>query len=215
MMRIVARLRHEVRTVRRRAGGVVWWSFCLIGWAAAIGLLLTRLGLVGAGAAGTRSLVPPAADPMAQRTATPAAGQQAALPAASQSATAVVRSVPAVPTATPVAGQAATFFDLAVDESRQRLYASENDGGRLFVFSLPSLELVAAIPVGPSPRGIDISPDQRELAVAVSGAGQIAIFDLQTLAITARVTPDVRYDRTPDRPDRPIGPSGPRDQPAI
>jgi sugar lactone lactonase YvrE len=101
------------------------------------------------------------------------------------------------------AGVATTFFDVAVDRARQRVYASERSGSRVFVFSLPTMRPIAAIEVGPGPRGIDISPDGRQLAVAVSDAGQIALVDLQRLIVADRLIPDAGSPYLPSVPKAP------------
>lgn len=51
------------------------------------------------------------------------------------------------------------FFDIAVDSAYQRLYASEQEGNRIFLFSLHGHQLETTVKMGSQPRGLDIRPD--------------------------------------------------------
>jgi YVTN family beta-propeller protein len=83
------------------------------------------------------------------------------------------------------------YFDMAVDDGRQLIYASDTAGGKIDVISTATLQVVASITVGSNPAGLDISPDGNELAVALSGQSQIAFIDLTTQLATDPVQPAV------------------------
>lgn len=94
----------------------------------------------------------------------------------------------------PVAARPASglYFDLALDEARERIYATDEARGSLDVISMPNLEVIDRIIVGRQPRGIDLSTDGNQLAVALQGEGEVALIDLDTLTITQRLVPYVK-----------------------
>lgn len=100
------------------------------------------------------------------------------------------------------------YFDLAADESRQRLYGSDSSGGSIHVISQTTLQVISTVNVGLQPVGLDLSPDGNELAVGLFGAGKIALINLNTLTVTAYLTPTVDvgpnlpYDVVYGRPGR-------------
>jgi YVTN family beta-propeller protein len=73
------------------------------------------------------------------------------------------------------------YFDLVVDGPRQLLYGSDKDGGTIQVISQGTLQVIDEVSVGSGPAGIDIKPDGTELAVALSGEGEIALLILTRL----------------------------------
>lgn len=82
-------------------------------------------------------------------------------------------------TATPLSN--ATYFDMAIDEAHGRIFASDANDTKLDVFTysdglLPTF--LMTICLGFHPRGIDISPDGNELAVALFDGGKIAFYNL-------------------------------------
>jgi DNA-binding beta-propeller fold protein YncE len=83
---------------------------------------------------------------------------------------------------------AGTYFDLIVDPGRARLYGSNYRAGTVDVLSTAG-QVIASLPVGQRPAGVDLSPDGRELAVALSEAAQVAFVDVESLKVTRRVTP--------------------------
>jgi hypothetical protein len=91
------------------------------------------------------------------------------------------------------------YFDIAIDEARDRIYGSRRSVGVVDVLDLDSLDVLASVPIGSEPTGLDVSPDGAELAVALFGQGEIAFVDLETLDIEARAVPDVT-----DGPNRPF-----------
>lgn len=100
------------------------------------------------------------------------------------------------------------YFDLAVDDSRQLLYGSDQVNGTIVAISLTSLQVADSIPVGSQPSGLDISPDGKELAVALTGQAEIVFIDLETRQVTKRLTPqgsgihNLPYDLLYGRPGR-------------
>ena len=51
-----------------------------------------------------------------------------------------------------------------------RLYVSDERGGNVVIVDPQSASVVARIPVGKRPRGIQVSPDHRRVYVALSGS---------------------------------------------
>ena len=58
----------------------------------------------------------------------------------------------------------------AAESSPDRLYVSDETGGNVVVVDPQEARVVARIPVGKRPRGIQLSPDQRKVYVALSGS---------------------------------------------
>jgi hypothetical protein len=80
------------------------------------------------------------------------------------------------------------FADFTVDEPRQRIYAIEQGGGRLLVYSLPSMQLAGVVYVGQGPTRLAMSPDRQTLAVLVGAPMSIAIVDLDTLHLMSHLS---------------------------
>jgi hypothetical protein len=108
--------------------------------------------------------------------------------------TAIARQTPPVRNTWPpiaLTESLSVFEDAVIDEARQRIYASERNGGRVFIYSLPSMQLVGAMNVGPAPSSMSLSPDGHALAIAMGNAAiknSIAIVDLDSLAVVSRIT---------------------------
>ena len=105
------------------------------------------------------------------------------------------------------AKQGIIYFDIALDETRQRIYGTDEANNQLHVIDMDTLGVVMTIPIGTldGPTGLDISPNGQELAVAVPDPHQIVFFDLDTLSITGVVTPNfgvLPYDVVYGRPGR-------------
>jgi YVTN family beta-propeller protein len=56
-----------------------------------------------------------------------------------------------------------------VQVNEERVYVSDEDGGKVIVISTSSDSVIAGIPVGKRPRGLRVSPDGTRLFVALSG----------------------------------------------
>ncbi|MFN8538542.1 MAG: S-layer homology domain-containing protein [Thermomicrobiales bacterium] len=99
------------------------------------------------------------------------------------------------------------FFDLVVDDAHSHLFGSNKAAGTVVVLGHANLNTVKTIALGPesSPSGMSLSGDSAQLAVALYGAGQIALIDTSTLTVTGYLQPlvesgpnqpyDVRYGR--------------------
>jgi DNA-binding beta-propeller fold protein YncE len=86
------------------------------------------------------------------------------------------------------------YFDLVADNARQVLYGSNPTGNKVDIINMATNKVIGAIRFnnGTSPKGMDISPNGNELAVALSQGGVIAFVDLNTKTVTHRVFPDTR-----------------------
>ena len=98
------------------------------------------------------------------------------------------------------------YFDLLLDEAHGVLYGSNTNGHRIDVISTSTLQVIDQIRLhnGSAPKGMDLDPSTNELAVALSGASQIAFIDTDTNEIITTLIPivadqnlpfDVRYGR--------------------
>jgi hypothetical protein len=102
------------------------------------------------------------------------------------------------------------YFDIVVDEARQVIYGTDSNAGLIHVTDMSSMAVIGSIPVGIGtlPAGLDISPDGMELAVALSGSGEIAFIDLAASVVITKVVPQVTigpnvpYDLLYGRPGR-------------
>lgn len=68
--------------------------------------------------------------------------------------------------------------DLIYDSKRGRVYLSNSVSNRIEVYDPATAQLLAPIPVGSNPNGIDLSPDGDRLLVCLLGASQIAVVNL-------------------------------------
>jgi DNA-binding beta-propeller fold protein YncE len=74
----------------------------------------------------------------------------------------------------PVSG---SLWQMALDQNRQRLYATNAINNRVEVYSLASGQFLPPIPVGAAPHGIALTPSGSQLVVANSGDGTVTILD--------------------------------------
>ena len=84
------------------------------------------------------------------------------------------------------------YSDIVVDNIHGVIYGANTTGHKIDVISMSTLQVIKEIRLvnGSSPKGMDISPDSNELAVALSGANQIAFIDTNSLTVLASVIPD-------------------------
>ncbi len=84
------------------------------------------------------------------------------------------------------------YSDIVVDDANDVIYGSNTIGHKIDVISTSTLQLLDEIRLhnGSSPKGMDLSPDGSELAVALSGSNQIAFIDTNSLTVSASVIPD-------------------------
>lgn len=76
---------------------------------------------------------------------------------------------------------------LVLDEPHQRVFAVELGGSSVQVLSLSDLQVIQTVPLGSPIRGLDLSPDGRELAVALPNVNQLTVVNLQNTAIMTQV----------------------------
>jgi YVTN family beta-propeller protein len=94
-----------------------------------------------------------------------------------------------------VKNEAAATFDIGTKRSNRLKFApdgkivlvSDMEGGQLLVIDVPGRRVVKRIDIGRMPEGILIPPGGSRAFVAVSGADQVAIFDLRKLEVTGHI----------------------------
>ncbi len=114
---------------------------------------------------------------------------------------AVIPTALGLPTAAarPLVAITGRVGDVVIDASNQFVYASNTSNDRVEVISLATHAVVASINVGPSPIGLDFSPDGTQLYVANSGDNTVSVVDvpnrvaLRTIAIPAGPSHDHPY----------------------
>jgi Zn-dependent metalloprotease/uncharacterized protein YcfL len=99
------------------------------------------------------------------------------------------------------------YFDMELDEVRGWIYGSDSTGNKIDVISMSTFALVKSFVLvnGANPKGIALSPDGSELAIAQNGASSILFLNPDTGGTIASVVPntgslnkpwDVIYGRT-------------------
>jgi len=91
--------------------------------------------------------------------------------------------------------QGAPMHGLEVLPDRSAFWASSRLDSRIYGWSLPDLEYIGAIEVGPTANWMTSTPDSRYMYVAISGSDQTIAIDLQTHEIVARMTTGARPAR--------------------
>jgi hypothetical protein len=91
--------------------------------------------------------------------------------------------------------QGAPMLGLEVLPNRSAFWASSRVDSRIYGWSLPNLEYIGAIEVGPTANWMTSTPDSRHMYVAVSGSDQTIAIDLQSREIIARMTTGARPAR--------------------
>ena len=93
------------------------------------------------------------------------------------------------------------YFDLVIDETRGWIYGSDSAGNKIDVIDLATLQLVKSFTLvnGAAPKGMDLSPDAKELAIAQNGGGSVIFIDIDSdtryTAITGGKPFDVMFGR--------------------
>ena len=95
-----------------------------------------------------------------------------------------------------------TYFDLAYDASRQRLYGSIENTGEVEIRSATTLALIQTLDLGTSALGLDMNAAADQLAVALEADGEIALINLDTLGSDGTLTMPGAYDVIYGRPGR-------------
>jgi Zn-dependent metalloprotease len=91
------------------------------------------------------------------------------------------------------------YFDIALDEVHGWIYGSDSTGNKIDVISMSTLALVKSFILvnGSTPKGLALSPDGSELAVAQYGASSILFLNPDTGATIATVIPNTTYTKAP------------------
>ncbi|MAG72483.1 MAG: hypothetical protein CL471_19645 [Acidobacteria bacterium] len=106
--------------------------------------------------------------------------------------------------------QTGDMHGLEVLPDRSAVWASSRLDSRIYGWSLPDLEYIGSVRVGPSANWMTSTPDSRYMYVAVSGADYTLAIDLETLEIVDRITTGARPARISTAilpPDR-VNPTG-------
>ncbi len=91
--------------------------------------------------------------------------------------------------------QGAPMHGIEVLPDRSAVWASSRLDSRIYGWSLPDLEFIGGIEVGPTANWMTPTPDSRYMYVAVSGADYTIAVDLQTREIVAKMTTGARPAR--------------------
>lgn len=91
--------------------------------------------------------------------------------------------------------QGAPMHGLEVLPNRTAFWASSRLDSRIYGWTLPDLQYIGAVEVGPTANWMTSTPDSRYMYVAVSGSDQTIAIDLSTREIIARMTTGARPAR--------------------
>jgi DNA-binding beta-propeller fold protein YncE len=91
--------------------------------------------------------------------------------------------------------QGAPMHGLEVLPNRTAVWASSRLDSRIYGWTLPDLQYIGAVEVGPTANWMTSTPDSRYMYVAISGSDQTIAVDLQTREIVARMTTGARPAR--------------------
>jgi hypothetical protein len=91
--------------------------------------------------------------------------------------------------------QGAPMHGLEVLPNRTAFWASSRVDSRIYGWTLPDLEFIGGIEVGPTANWMTSTPDSRYMYVAVSGADHTIAIDLETHEIIAKMTTGARPAR--------------------
>ena len=84
---------------------------------------------------------------------------------------------------------------MVADPRSARVYVTEDRLNALTVIDADSGRIVQRVSVGSEPAGIALSPEHSALYVALSGGSQLAVIDLETLAVREPIQLDIQpYD---------------------
>ena len=91
--------------------------------------------------------------------------------------------------------QGAPMHGLEVLPNRSAVWASSRLDSRIYGWSLPDLEYIGAIEVGPTANWMTSTPDSKYMYVAVSGSDYTIAIDLETREIISKMTTGARPAR--------------------
>jgi hypothetical protein len=84
---------------------------------------------------------------------------------------------------------------LEVLPDRSAVWASSRLDSRIYGWSLPDLEFIGSVEVGPTANWMTPTPDSRYMYVAVSGSDYTIAVDLRSLEIVSRIKTGARPAR--------------------
>ena len=91
--------------------------------------------------------------------------------------------------------QTGDMHGLEVLPDRSAVWASSRLDSRIYGWSLPGLQYIGAVEVGPSANWMTPTPDSRYMYVAISGVDHTLAVDLRTLSIAAKIKTGARPAR--------------------
>ena len=106
--------------------------------------------------------------------------------------------------------QSGDMHGLEVLPDRSAVWASSRLDSRIYGWTLPDLDYIGSVKVGPSANWMTSTPDSRYMYVAVSGSDHTLAVDLQSLEIVAKIKTGARPARVSTvilPPDR-VNPTG-------
>lgn len=80
-----------------------------------------------------------------------------------------------------------TLSEIVADPASGRLFATDFDTGRLLIIDSDRPDIVRSLPVGPGPSDMCLDTDRGRLYIALSGAADIAVFDVESLQLLAPI----------------------------
>lgn len=106
--------------------------------------------------------------------------------------------------------QGAAFDDIVYDQSRQRLYVTNQNHNRIEIFDLGTNAYLSPIAVGNQPTALALTPDGALLAVLNSADGAVSVIDPSKLQVAATYTVLTAADLTCGWQTMDLAPAEPR-----
>ena len=91
--------------------------------------------------------------------------------------------------------QSGEMHGLEVLPDRSAIWASSRLDSRIYGWTLPDLEYIGSVKIGPTANWMTPTPDSRYMYVAVSGADYTLAVDLQELKVVAKIKTGARPAR--------------------
>ena len=91
--------------------------------------------------------------------------------------------------------QTGDMHGLEVLPDRSAVWASSRLDSRIYGWSLPDLEYIGSVTVGPSANWMTATPDSRHMYVAVTGSDHTLAIDIKSLEIVAKIKTGARPAR--------------------
>ena len=80
-----------------------------------------------------------------------------------------------------------TAHGIGVTPDNKYLVANSSLNSRVYVYTLPDLDLVGGVRVGHSPNWVTMTPDSKFAYVSVSGANSVAVVDIAAVKMVAEI----------------------------